>query len=54
MNEPDPVTVGCADCAHSSMFMGTLGALDWFRCRYCGAERSAPHEHREPDPSADY
>ncbi len=34
----------CPGCNHEydgdAPFMGTLGRLDWFRCRYCGMDFS--------------
>jgi hypothetical protein len=33
----------CSQCGGPVCYLGTLGDLDWFRCRNCGAdERVAP------------
>jgi hypothetical protein len=28
----------CPNCAGNGNYLGTLGTLDWFNCRQCGAE----------------
>ena len=39
--ELDSVAVICPACwGEQSVYMGTRGALMWFRCRHCGAEYS--------------
>ena len=30
----------CPECNGPGVFMGSLGRLDWFRCRNCGMEFS--------------
>ena len=33
----------CPICDQENTPMGTLGLLDWYRCRYCGIDYSRPH-----------
>ena len=37
--------VECSACTGAMVFLGTLGNLDWFRCRHCGAECSVQAGH---------
>jgi DNA-directed RNA polymerase subunit RPC12/RpoP len=30
--------IECPVCGGEGGYMGTLGFLDWFRCRYCGMD----------------
>lgn len=34
----------CLNCDGEAFFLGTLGNLNWFRCRYCGSEFSIKKE----------
>jgi hypothetical protein len=37
----------CPLCDGESEFLGQLGNLEWYRCRYCGAEFSVKTEDDE-------
>lgn len=34
----------CLNCDGEAYLLGTLGNLNWFRCRYCGSEFSIKKE----------
>ena len=49
MNE---ATCPCCD-SDAAVFIGTLGSLDWFRCRDCGDDFSAARNDDEDDSDDD-
>jgi len=43
-------SIECFACSGHSNFMGSLGDLDWYRCRNCGfeqAQQTTPEDSEE-------
>lgn len=47
LEEMDDFENDCPMCGGNTLYMGTLGNLDHFRCRDCGAQ--VYHEHTDSD-----
>lgn len=41
--------MNCTICNGPGVHMGTLGNLDWYRCRDCGNQWSEDHEDEQED-----